>query len=73
MFGINSTNATDNLKNTMILVAKQYIYASKCMTTIPNLNQLFKRVYKQMLVEKYIAEKNNKVALFEMKWGLLNL
>ena len=41
------------------------------MQITPNLNQLYKRCYKQMLVEKEIAFKNNRINEFNSKWNII--
>ena len=71
IFGIAVQNETDKLINCLFLICKQYIYSVKCSGGFPNLNQLYKRCYKQMLVEKYIAFKNNKVREFDNKWNII--
>ena len=71
IFGISVQNNADRLVNSLLLITKQYIYSSKCMQIAPNLNQLYKRCYKQMLVEKEIAFKNNRISEFSSKWNLI--
>ena len=71
LFGVKNNNSTDKLINTLILIIKQYIYAVKCQRRMPNLNELLKRIYKMMLVERYLAGKNNKWHFFNEKWGVI--
>ena len=71
LFGITNNNPIDKLINTLLLIVKQYIYSVKCQKRVPNLNELYKRIYKVMLVEKYLAQKNNKIHRFDEKWGII--
>ena len=71
LFGIRNNNSIDKLINTLLLIVKQYIYSVKCQERMPNLNELFKKVYKMMLVEKYLAYKNNKPHIFNEKWHVI--
>ena len=71
IFGVKNNNSIDKLINTLLLIIKQYIYAVKCQERRPNLNELLKRIYKMMLVERYLAGKNNKWNSFYEKWGVI--
>ena len=57
---LENNNSLDTLLNTLLYTVKQYIYAVKCADKNPNLNEVYKRIYKEMPVEKYIAQKNGK-------------
>ena len=62
-----------NIVNLIILIAKQYIYATRCLQS--NLNILvFKALVKQIRnVEKFNAMRNDKMDKFAFKWeGVTN-
>ena len=59
-----------DLVNTIILIAKQYIYATKCTAKILNFKELMYKVNLYRTVEEVTAIKNNKYAYHELKWSL---
>ena len=71
LFGITNNNSIDKLVNTLLLIVKQYIYSVKCQGRMPIFNELGKRIYKMMLVERYLAYKNSKWHKFNEKWGII--
>ena len=52
----------------VILLCKQYIYASKCLNQKLNIQAVVDKIYDQYLVEKLIAQQNNKVNIHNKKW-----
>ena len=63
-----------NLENTMfidevLIVGKQYIYATKCLQGELNVNNLVKKLYTEYVVEKSIAGQRDKYKLFAKKWN----
>ena len=40
------------------------MYVVKCVDKKPNLNEANEQIYKEMLVDKYIAQKNDKTREF---------
>ena len=71
ILGLAINNDLDKLLNIILLITKQYIYAVKCASRHPNLNELYKRIYKQMLVDKHVAYKTNKLQSFNNIWGII--
>ena len=61
---------TDNsIYNFVILHAKQYIYNARCNNHRLNVTA-FKKIY---TIEKYIAEKNDRVEEGQRKWNSINM
>ena len=58
-----------NVVNFIILVAKQYIYSTKCVGGSLSCNSLKFKVNSIKQMEKYIAIKNQNVDKFVKKWG----
>ena len=56
------------LVNTFIIIMKQYVYASKCKGNIPNFGDYVSKLSYWYLVDKEIAQKNDKQKIFEKKW-----
>ncbi len=57
---------TENPKycvNTICLIAMQYIYSARCLKSLPNVACLKEKITDMMNIEKYIAFKNNQMAV----------
>ena len=61
-------NQPKHICNFLCLIAKQYIYASRCKKEVPKMSQYRNIVNRIQNVEKNIAIKNNKVKLHFKKW-----
>ena len=60
-----------NLFNLLFMIVKQYLYACRCLNTIPLLNILTEKINEIRTVENNIAIQNNHVAEFNEKWDIL--
>ena len=60
-----------DLINTLILITKQYIYATKCLKERLSSINLVQRFYKTQSLERIISLRNNKEAKFMAKWSVL--
>lgn len=58
------------LINTMILIAKQHIYASKCMNVPLRFNTFAQRLAQICNIEKTVALRNGKIDKHDKKWRL---
>ena len=58
------------LINTIILIAKQYIYAQKCANEQLNFAQITQKVHNMYLDEKFISKKKNAQHKNNVKWKL---
>ena len=58
----------NNVVNLLVLVAKQYIYRMRCMGGELNFYHLKAEIFKIENLEKFIAVKNNKIAIHNKKW-----
>ena len=52
----------------IILISKQYIYASKCMDNIPTTITVTKKIFEMYTAETGIALQNNKIKKHENVW-----
>ena len=59
--------------NTCLVIAKQYIYACRCLEKIPSYNELMERIKTYKLIEYKIALKNDKIVKHNRKWNSLKL
>ena len=59
-----------DLINLCILIAKQYLYACKCLQDTPRVDQLIKRIFTNYFLEKTVATNTNSKAKFYKKWSL---
>ncbi len=59
--------------NTCLVIAKQYIYACRCLKKIPSYNELMERIKTYKLIEYKIALKNDKIVKHNRKWNSLKL
>ena len=57
-----------NVKNSICLMAKQYIYRQRCLKKEISYNEFKYIVYETKNIEKYIATKNNMLSKHEKKW-----
>ena len=57
-----------NLVNFMELIAKQYIFASKCLKKRPVFEEVMEKVTQLEKIEKYIALNEDQMAKHEQKW-----
>ena len=58
----------DKLINNVLVIVKQYIYASKCKNVLPSFLQVTKNILSTYLTERSIAEKEGNVRAHELKW-----
>ena len=59
-----------NLIDTIILIAKNYLYICRCKQEQPKLIQLMCKVHETFLIEKNIATTNQRLSKFERKWNV---
>ena len=52
-------NNNKNIKNTICLMAKQYIYRQRCLKKVINFREFKRLVFETRNIERYIAIKNN--------------
>ena len=65
------TNSCDDaLIETIVLIAKQYIYATKCMKNTPKVNILLQKVHSIYITEKAVSSQTLTRKKFEKKWGV---
>ena len=57
-----------HVANFICLIAKQYIYATRCLGNQLSFNVLKGHIVKLEQIEKYIAIKNNRLAVHQKKW-----
>ena len=60
-----------DLKNLLILITKQYIYATKCLKEELNFIHLAQKIYLIQNLERIIASRNNKMFKHVRKWSTL--
>ena len=74
LFG-NMSHCEDNelFIDTVILIRKQYIYASKCLKEVPNLAIGLSKVYEIYIAEHGITLPINKMRFFKRKWIIYEL
>ena len=56
------------LINTFIIILKQYIYASKCMSTLPNFATYIEKIVIWHNIERQAAWEANLTNSYVMKW-----
>ena len=61
-------NPNIKIKNYILLCAKYFIFLNKCHTTIPSCNCFKKYLYKQIDIEKIIAQQRDKLESHNFKW-----
>ena len=68
--GITIINKNPNIKikNYILLCAKYSIFLNKCHTTIPSFNCFKNYLYKQIDIEKIIAQQRDKLESHNFKW-----
>ena len=67
---LNNVRGLDNqLQNTIILLAKHYIYATKCMGKQLKASKFAMQLYNLYVTEKEIAWKNRRVTQCKKKWN----
>ena len=52
----------------IIITAKQYIYASKCLQTQLNVSTYIGKLHLEYITESSIAKQSDKLAQFQEKW-----
>ena len=58
--------------NTLSLLAKHYIYTSRCNGEKPNLERCFNYFKRYQLIEQEVAKNKGKIAAHEEKWRFIN-
>ena len=71
IFGFCTKSPLDTLKNTLILVTKQYIYSCRCRGLVPFIDSLINRFSQTYKIEKIIALNKNKLHFHNNKWQLI--
>ena len=71
LFGFPTILPLNALKNTLILITKQYIYSCRCRGEIPHINSLVTRFSLTYQVEKSIALSKNKITFHNDKWQII--
>ena len=66
IFGTFNTRVLDLILN----ATKFYIYYCKMKKTLPQAEELIRRIEEIRNIEKYIAKKNNNIRVYEKKWNL---
>ena len=54
--------------NLIFMIVTRHIYDCKCLKTLPNIFLLKYKIKQYFLAEKLIAEQNNKISSFRLKW-----
>lgn len=57
--------------NFLILIAKHYIYVSRCLDQTPTFEQLHKKIFEVMQIEEFIAKKSNRWNPYVFKWKIV--
>ena len=63
-------NPSNKIKNFILLCAKYFIFLNKCHLTIPVFINFKNYLYKQIDIEKHIAQQRDKLESHELKWRL---
>ena len=71
LLGLQSTDCFFNMLNSVFLIVKQYVYASKCLQNKPCFAQCKSVIIRNIETEKGIAEKNGKIQYHNTKWQCL--
>ena len=58
-----------NIKNTICLMLKQFIYKHRCLNTKPSVSEFRYKVQQQRTIERYIASKHGKLGKHLKKWN----
>ena len=64
-------NPNTRVKNYIIMCAKYFIFLNKCRNTIPSINFFKTYLYKQIDIEKQIAQEKDKLESHDIKWSFL--
>jgi len=67
----NIENDPKHVINLVVLIAKQYIYKTRCLKTLPNIQELVKHVEEIDRIEKYLAVSQNRIQSFKRKWSTI--
>ena len=67
--GIGLNIAHKELKDTLLLIAKQYIYAQKCLTGKLNISEFIKKIMYYKNLENIVAQRNGKMIKHKIKWS----
>ena len=65
---MNTCSKPCSVVNLLVLIAKQYIYRSRCLKMVPSIYQYRHEVFSTRNIEKYIATKNKKLHAYAKKW-----
>ena len=60
-----------DLINTVLLITKQYIYATKCLKEELSFMVLAQKLYEMQNLERIVTLRNNRYMRFVRKWSLL--
>ena len=61
-----------DLFNLIFIITKQYIYACRCLKTMPSIEMLISKIKEIKHIEQRIAIKNNKINQFNLKWQIIS-
>ena len=65
------SNYAQDIVNQITLIAKQYIYRSRCFKTKPNICEMLRIIKETQNIEKNIASSNDQLDKFNRKWSLI--
>ena len=71
LFGDLSEAATVTIWNSVMVLGKYYIYGCKLKENNPELRGFQRRLKEELMVEKEVAIKTNKIGRFLRKWEVL--
>ena len=71
LLGITNFQYQD-LFNLIFIITKQYLYACRCLKTMPSIEMLISKMKEIKHIEQRIAIKNNKINQFNLKWQIIS-
>ena len=67
----NEDSDLSDFYNCILVIVKQYIYASRCLNKLPCLKVLIEKIKLERKLEYLLAIQNDKLHLWSRKWILL--
>ena len=67
----NYKDVHQGMINAIILIVKQYVYATKCEKEELNFRNMLSKIYECERIESRIAKKNNKYSKHYQKWFII--
>ena len=71
LLGITNFQYQD-LFNLIFIITKQYLYACRCLKTMPSTEMLISKIKEIKHIEQRIVIKNNKINQFNLKWQIIS-